>query len=135
MTNELKFPGGFMWGTATASYQIEGASNEGGRGMSIWDAFSKTPGKVHNGDTGDKAVDHYHLYKEDVKLMADMGLKYYRFSIAWPRLLPTGFTDHINEEGITFYNNLIDELLLHGITPIVTLYHWDLPLALQTEFD
>ncbi|OQR94490.1 glycoside hydrolase [Achlya hypogyna] len=131
----LQFPEGFEWGTATASYQIEGAANEGGRGQSIWDAFSKTPGKVLEGHTGDKAVDHYHLYKEDVKLMANMGLKHYRLSISWPRVLPTGFTDHVNEEGIAFYNNLIDELLANGITPIVTLYHWDLPLALQTEYD
>ncbi|EQC24957.1 beta-glucosidase [Saprolegnia diclina VS20] len=131
----LQFPIGFVWGAATAAYQVEGAADEGGRGLSIWDAFSKTPGKTLNGDTGDKAVDHYHLYKEDVQLMANMGLKHYRFSISWPRILPTGRTDHINEEGIAFYNNLIDELLAHGITPIVTLYHWDLPLALQTEFD
>ncbi|ETV89287.1 beta-galactosidase, variant [Aphanomyces astaci] len=131
----LEFPPGFMWGTATAAYQIEGGWNEGGRGMSIWDAFSKTPGKVINGDTGDKAVDHFHLFKHDVKLMADMGLKYYRFSIAWPRILPTGFATHVNEAGIAFYNALIDELVAHGIEPIVTLYHWDLPLALQTEFD
>ncbi|KDO33158.1 hypothetical protein SPRG_01970 [Saprolegnia parasitica CBS 223.65] len=131
----LQFPDGFVWGAATAAYQIEGAAHEGGRGLSIWDAFSKTPGKTLNGDTGDKAVDHYHLYKEDVQLMANMGLQHYRLSISWPRILPTGRMDHINEEGIAFYNNLIDELLAHGITPIVTLYHWDLPLALQTELD
>ncbi|ETW08658.1 beta-galactosidase [Aphanomyces invadans] len=131
----LKFPDGFMWGTATAAYQIEGGWNEGGRGMSIWDAFSKTPGKVVNGDTGDKAVDHFHLFKHDVQLMANMGLKHYRFSISWPRILPTGFADHVNEDGIAFYNALIDELLAHDIEPIVTLYHWDLPLALQTEYD
>ncbi|KDO33157.1 beta-galactosidase [Saprolegnia parasitica CBS 223.65] len=131
----LTFPEGFVWGAATAAYQIEGAAHEGGRGLSIWDAFSKTPGKTLNGDTGDKAVDHYHLYKEDVQLMANMGLQHYRLSISWPRILPTGRMDHINEEGIAFYNNLIDELLAHGITPIVTLYHWDLPLALQTELD
>ncbi|OQR82354.1 glycoside hydrolase [Achlya hypogyna] len=131
----LQFPDGFQWGTATAAYQIEGGANEGGRGQSIWDAFSKTPGKVTLGHTGDVAVDHYHRYKEDVQLMADMGLKHYRFSISWPRILPSGLTDHVNEEGIAFYNNLINELLAHDITPIVTLYHWDLPLALQTEYD
>ncbi|KAF0683541.1 Aste57867_24398 [Aphanomyces stellatus] len=130
-----EFPAGFVWGTATAAYQIEGGWNEGGRGMSIWDAFSKTPGKVLKGHTGDKAVDHFHLYKQDVALMVKMGLKSYRLSISWPRILPTGLTDHVNEEGIAFYNALIDELLANGITPIVTLYHWDLPLALQTEHD
>ncbi|CAK4576247.1 unnamed protein product [Aphanomyces euteiches] len=135
MTKTIKFPKGFQWGTATAAYQIEGGWNEGGRGMSIWDAFSKTPGKVVHGDTGDKAVDHFHLFKEDVAIMAKMGLKHYRLSISWPRILPTGFTDHVNEEGILFYNALLDELLANGVEPVVTLYHWDLPLALQTEHD
>ncbi|KAE9342817.1 Beta-glucosidase 4 [Phytophthora fragariae] len=134
MSKELKFPDGFMWGTATASYQVEGALSEGGRGDSIWDAFSRTPGKVVNGDTGEKAVDHYHRYKEDVQLMKKMGLKAYRLSIAWPRIIPAG-VGKVNEEGVEFYNKLIDELLANGITPLVTLYHWDLPLALQTEYD
>jgi beta-glucosidase len=131
---DVKFPEGFIWGTATASYQIEGAFNEGGRGLSIWDAFSKTPGKVINGDTGDVAVNHYHLYKQDVQLMKNMGLKHYRFSIAWPRIIPAGIGE-VNEEGVAFYNNLINELIANGIQPIVTLYHWDLPLALATEYD
>ncbi|KAH9079106.1 hypothetical protein Ae201684P_015463 [Aphanomyces euteiches] len=130
-----EFPEGFKWGASTAAYQIEGGWNEGGRGMSVWDAFSKTPGKTVNGETGDKAIDHYHLYKEDVKLMAAMGLKNYRLSISWPRILPTGKTNIINEEGIAFYNSLIDELLAHGIEPMVTLYHWDLPLAIALEHD
>ncbi|ETO70016.1 hypothetical protein F444_13472 [Phytophthora nicotianae P1976] len=134
MSKELNFPEGFMWGTATASYQVEGFVNEDGRGDSIWDAFSRTPGKVANGETGEKAVDHYHRYKEDVQLMKNMGLKAYRFSIAWPRIIPAGI-GKVNEEGVEFYNNLINELLARDITPLVTLYHWDLPLALQTEYD
>ncbi|KAL4106622.1 hypothetical protein PRIC1_004669 [Phytophthora ramorum] len=134
MSKELKFPEGFMWGTATASYQVEGAVNEGGRGDCIWDAFSRTPGKIVNGDTGAKAVDHFHRYKEDVQLMKKMGLNAYRLSIAWPRIIPAG-VGKVNEEGVQFYNNLINELLANDITPLVTLYHWDLPLALQTEYD
>ncbi|KAG3161517.1 Beta-glucosidase 7 [Phytophthora cactorum] len=134
MSKELKFPEGFMWGTATASYQVEGAVNEGGRGDCIWDAFSRTPGKVVNGDTGKKAVDHYHRHKDDVQLMKKMGLKAYRLSIAWPRIIPAG-VGKVNEEGVEFYNNLINELLANDIAPLVTLYHWDLPLALQTEYD
>lgn len=129
-----KFPTNFVWGTATASYQIEGAWLEGGKGLSIWDAFAHTPGKIKNADTGDVACDHFHRYKEDVARMAEMGLKAYRFSIAWPRIQPTG-RGKPNTEGIRFYSNLIDELLDHGITPWVTLYHWDLPLALQLELD
>ena len=130
----IQFPDGFVWGTATASYQIEGATDEGGRGLCIWDAFSRTPGKVVNGDTGARAVDHYHRFREDVQLMKRMGLQNYRFSIAWPRILPGG-VGQVNEEGVAFYNRLIDELLANGIQPIVTLYHWDLPLALLTEYD
>uniref|UniRef100_M4BK81 beta-glucosidase n=1 Tax=Hyaloperonospora arabidopsidis (strain Emoy2) TaxID=559515 RepID=M4BK81_HYAAE len=134
MSKELRFPEGFMWGTATAAYQVEGATSEDGRGDSIWDAFCRTPNKVINNDTGDKAVDHYHRYKEDVQLMKKMGLHAYRFSIAWPRILPGGI-GNVNEEGVAFYNNLINELLANNITPIVTLYHWDLPLPLQIEYD
>ncbi len=130
----LKFPHDFTWGCATASYQIEGAWLEGGKGLSIWDAFSHTPGKILHGHTGDVTCDHYHRYKEDVALMAEMGLPAYRFSIAWPRIQPTGYGKP-NPEGIRFYSDLIDELLKHNITPWVTLYHWDLPLALQLEFD
>jgi len=128
----IRFPKGFVWGTATASYQIEGAWLEGGRGLSIWDAFSHTPGKTKNGDTGDVACNHFHKYKEDIKTMADMGLKNYRFSIAWPRIQPSG-RGAPNPDGIQFYSDLINALLDNGITPWVTLYHWDLPLALQTE--
>ncbi|HKU95696.1 MAG TPA: GH1 family beta-glucosidase [Vineibacter sp.] len=124
------FPKDFLWGTATASYQVEGAVKEDGRGVSIWDTFSRTPGKVRNNDTGDVAVDHYHRFKEDVQLMAALGVKAYRFSIAWPRLFPQG-TGAANPKGLDFYNRLIDALLAHGIAPWATLYHWDLPQALQ----
>lgn len=128
----LRFPQEFVWGSATASYQIEGAWLEGGKGLSIWDAYSHTPGKIQNGDTGDVTCDHYHRWKEDVAGMAAMGLRAYRFSISWPRILPAG-KGRPNPDGIRFYNDLIDELLRHGITPWVTLYHWDLPLALHLE--
>lgn len=120
----------FIWGAATASYQIEGAYNEDGKGLSVWDAFSHTPGKVYEGHTGDVACDHYHHVEEDVQLMADMGVKNYRFSIAWPRLLPEG-TGKVNQKGIDFYNRLLDALGEKGIRPFVTLFHWDYPLALQ----
>jgi len=126
------FPEKFVWGAATASYQIEGAWKEDGKGLSIWDEFSHTPDRVKNDDTGDVACDHYHRYKEDVQLMKKLGLKGYRFSIAWPRLLPEG-TGKVSEEGIRFYSNLLDELLANGIEPYVTLYHWDLPLTLQEK--
>lgn len=129
-----QFPEKFVWGAATASYQIEGAVTEGGRGPSIWDAFSHTPGKTLCGDTGDVACDHYHRVEEDVKLMKEVGLKAYRFSIAWPRIQPDGKGEP-NAEGIAFYNRLIDCLLEHDIEPWVTLYHWDFPLTLQTEHD
>lgn len=129
-----KFDENFVWGTATSSYQIEGAAFIDGKGPSIWDAFSGIPGKVHNGETGELACDHYHKYKEDIQLMKNMGIKAYRFSIAWPRVMPTG-KNGSNEKGIQFYSDLIDALLEAGITPWVTLYHWDLPLALQLEDD
>ncbi|MFP4283076.1 MAG: GH1 family beta-glucosidase [Opitutales bacterium] len=130
----LRFPDSFTFGTATASYQIEGAWLEGGKGLSIWDAFTHTPGKILGGDTGDVACDHYHRFREDVRLMAGLGLKAYRLSLSWSRILPQG-RGTVNAEGIRFYNELIDTLLEHGITPWVTLYHWDLPLALQLEMD
>lgn len=130
----LHFPDRFIWGSATSSYQIEGAWQEGGKGLSVWDAFAHTPGKITNGDTGDVACDHYHRFREDVALMADLGLDAYRFSIAWPRIQPTGYGEP-NPEGLRFYSDLIDALLDHGITPWVTLHHWDLPLALQLEHD
>ena len=124
------FPDGFIWGAATASYQIEGAHDEDGRSPSIWDTFARTPGKVLGGDTGDVACDHYHRYAEDVALMSDLGLDAYRFSVAWPRVIPTG-TGAVNRAGLDFYSRLVDRLLEHGIRPVVTLYHWDLPQALD----
>jgi len=128
------FPEGFVWGSATASYQIEGAIREGGRGASIWDAFAATPGKVEDGHTGEIACDHYNRVEEDVALMKELGLKAYRFSISWPRIQPDG-KGEVNSEGISFYNHLIDTLIKNDIEPWVTLYHWDLPLALQIEQD
>ena len=127
---ELRFPAGFAWGTATASYQIEGAVREGGRGPSIWDTFSHRPGAVAGGDTGDVADDHYHRYREDVALLADLGVTHYRFSLAWPRLQPTG-RGPLNQAGLDFYQRLVDELLARGIQPLATLYHWDLPQSLE----
>jgi beta-glucosidase len=129
-TATAQFPPGFLWGTATAAYQIEGAVHEDGRGDSIWDTFSHTPGKVIGGDTGDVAVDHYHRMAEDVALMSELNLAAYRFSIAWPRIVPTG-SGAVNRAGLDFYSRLIDELLARGITPAATLYHWDLPQPLQ----
>ena len=128
----MKFPADFVWGTATASYQIEGAFDVDGRGVSIWDTFSKTPGKVVNGDTGDIACDHYHRFEEDIKIMKDLGVSAYRFSIAWPRLFPNG-DDKREERGFAFYNRLINSLIDAGIEPMVTLYHWDLPQALEDK--
>jgi beta-glucosidase len=126
----VAFPDGFEWGAATAAYQIEGAAFEDGRGLSIWDTFSHQPGKVLNGDTGDVACDHYHRYRDDVALMAELGLSTYRFSIAWPRVIPFG-SGEANEKGLAFYDRLVDELLERGIEPCATLYHWDLPQSLQ----
>lgn len=122
----------FIWGAATASYQIEGAWNVDGKGPNIWDEFTHQPQKIKDNSTGDVACDHYNRYKEDVKLMADLGLKAYRFSISWARILPEG-VGRINQAGIDFYNNLIDELLKYNITPFITLYHWDLPYALYLK--
>lgn len=126
----IRFPAGFVWGAATASYQIEGAWREDGKGESIWDRFSHTPGKVDNGDTGDVAADHYHRWQSDIELMADLGLKAYRFSIGWPRILPQGY-GKVEPRGLDFYSRLVDGLLAKGIEPWATLYHWDLPQALQ----
>ncbi|MGI9648051.1 MAG: GH1 family beta-glucosidase [Acidimicrobiia bacterium] len=128
----LTFPDDFVWGVATASYQIEGATTEDGRGPSIWDTFSRMPGKVLNGDTGDVACDHYHRWQSDVELMKTLGVQAYRFSIAWPRVLPEG-TGRINTPGLDFYDRLVDGLLQAGIVPFPTLYHWDLPQALDDE--
>jgi beta-glucosidase len=123
-------PPGFRFGAATASYQVEGATREGGRGESIWDRFAHTPGAVAGGHTGDVACDHYHRFEEDLDLMADLRLESYRFSIAWPRIQPTG-SGPVNEEGLAFYRRLVEGLLERGIEPVATLYHWDLPQALQ----
>ena len=126
----LHFPPNFLWGTATSAYQIEGAWNEDGKGPSIWDTFCHTSGKIHKNQTGDLAVDHYHRYQDDVRLMKELGLKAYRFSVSWSRVIPTG-TGQVNPQGLAFYDRLVDELLQFNITPILTLFHWDLPQALQ----
>lgn len=123
------FPSDFVFGTSTSSYQVEGGWLEGGKGMSVWDAYSHTPGMIANGDTGDVANDMYHLYPEDIKLMAQYGLTHYRFSIAWNRIMPTGVAP-VNPEGIAYYNDLINQLIAHGIEPHVTIYHSETPLAL-----
>ncbi|WP_062317729.1 glycoside hydrolase family 1 protein [Demequina maris] len=128
----MTFPDSFILGAATAAYQIEGAATEGGRGPSIWDTFSHTPDKVVGGDSGDVACDHYHRWEQDVDMMADLGLQAYRFSIAWPRVQPTG-TGTFNDEGIAFYKALVARLKDKGIRPLATLYHWDLPQALEDE--
>jgi len=130
----LAFPEGFLWGTATAAYQIEGASHEGGRTPCIWDTFAAKPGCVLHGDDGSVACDHYHRFKEDVLIMKDLGFTYYRLSISWSRVLPKG-RGEVNVEGIDFYNRLIDELVANGIEPLVTIYHWDLPQALEDEYE
>ena len=129
-----KFPPGFIWGTATASYQIEGAWNKDQKGESIWDRFSHTPGKIENGDTGDMACDHYHRWQDDIQLMKELGLKAYRFSISWPRIFPKG-SGQPNQAGIDFYSRLVDKLLENGIEPFLTLYHWDLPQYCRTGED
>lgn len=126
------FPARFLWGAATAAYQIEGAWNEDGKGESIWDRFSHTPGKITNGASGDVACDHYHRWREDLGLMRAIGLQSYRFSVSWPRVLPLG-RGAVNQAGLDFYDRLVDGLLESGITPFVTLYHWDLPQSLQDQ--
>jgi beta-glucosidase len=128
----LEFPEGFIWGASTAAYQIEGAPDADGKGPSVWDTFSHTPGKVRGGDTGDIACDSYHRYREDVALMASLGLKNYRFSISWPRVQPGG-RGVANQRGLDYYRSLLDELASHGIAATATLYHWDLPQELQDE--
>jgi beta-glucosidase len=130
MTQRLEFPEHFIWGSATAAYQIEGAAAEDGRGPSIWDTFSHQPGKVRNGDTGDIACDHYHRLDADLDLMSSLGLPSYRFSVSWPRVIPSG-SGAVNQAGLDFYQRLVDGLLRRDITPLLTLYHWDLPQPLQ----
>jgi beta-glucosidase len=129
-TGAREFPRGFAWGAATAAYRTEGAATEDGRGESIWDRFTSLPGRIANGDTGRVACDSYHRYPEDVRLMRELGLNAYRFSIAWPRVLPQG-RGTVNAAGLDFYDRLVDELLANGIEPFATLYHWDLPQALE----
>ena len=128
----MRFPEGFLWGAATSCYQIEGGFDEDGRGESIWDRFCRTPGKVEGAATGDVACDHYHRWREDVRLMKDLGIKGYRFSVAWPRVLPEG-RGNVNQKGLDFYSRLVDALLEADIVPFVTLFHWDLPQRLQDE--
>jgi hypothetical protein len=125
----------FLWGSATASYQVEGAYNEDGRGLTVWDSFSHTPGKTVNGETGDVADDQYHRFQADIQLIKAMGLNSYRFSIAWSRIFPEGKGNTVNQAGIDHYNALIDGLVAQKITPLVTLFHWDTPLALEQEYD
>lgn len=132
MANKVTFPENFLWGAATASYQIEGAWNKHGKGESTWDRFTHTPGKIRNNDTGDIADDHYRLWKKDIGLMKKIGLKAYRFSTSWPRILPNG-RGKVNKKGLDFYSKLVDGLLEAGITPFVTLDHWDLPQTLEDE--
>lgn len=132
MTTPLSFPPGFLWGAATAAFQIEGAWDEDGKGESIWDRFSHTPGAIADNDNGNIACDHYHRYEDDVAVMQQIGLRAYRFSISWPRIQPTG-RGAANPPGLDFYDRLVDALLAAGIRPFVTLYHWDLPQALQDQ--
>lgn len=134
MNTYYEFPNDFVWGAATAAFQIEGGAYEDGKGMSVWDTFCRLPGRVWNDHTGDVATDHYHRYAEDVKLMKNMGLHAYRFSVSWPRVYPAG-RGQVNQKGIDFYDRLIDELLEAGIQPWMTLYHWDLPQALEDDLD
>lgn len=128
----MSFPRGFEWGVAAASYQIEGGYDEDGKGLSIWDVFSHIPGKIISDDNGDVACDHYHRYREDIAIIKELGIKHYRMSFAWPRIFPNGDTV-INDDGVRFYDDLINELLDNGITPHITLYHWDLPQALEDK--
>ena len=130
--NTTSFPDGFVWGSATSAYQVEGAMAEGGKGRSIWDDFAHAPGRIRDGSHGDIAVDHYHRYPEDIALMKSLGLRAYRFSTSWPRVLPEG-TGRLEPRGLDFYSRLVDALLESGIEPYLTLYHWDLPAALQAR--
>ncbi len=129
----IHFPKNFLWGSATASHQIEGAWDEDGKSPSIWDTFESEPGRILNGDTARVACDHYHRWRDDVALMKTLGMQAYRFSVAWPRILPTGKVP-INEKGIDFYDRLVDALLEAGIRPFITLYHWDLPQTLMDQY-
>ncbi|GIJ25565.1 beta-glucosidase [Micromonospora qiuiae] len=127
-----RFPTGFRWGVSTSAYQIEGAAHTDGRGVSIWDTFARTPGRIADGSSGDVACDHYHRYAEDIALMAGLGITAYRFSVSWPRVLPTG-AGTVNTSGLDFYERLVDAVLAHGIDPVATLFHWDLPQSLEDD--
>lgn len=127
------FPKGFLWGSASAAYQVEGAWEKDGKGPSVWDLYTKIEGTTFKGTNGEIAVDHYNRFKEDVKLMSEMGLKAYRFSIAWSRIIPNGYGE-VNEQGLQFYENLIDELIKNNIEPVITIYHWDLPQELMDKY-
>jgi beta-glucosidase len=129
---KYQFPKGFLWGTATAAYQIEGGFDQDGKGESIWDRFVRKPGRIKNGDTGEVACDHYHRWAEDLSLMQELGVNAYRFSLSWPRIFPTGY-GRPNRRGVDFYRRLVEGLRERGITPLITLYHWDLPQALQDK--
>jgi beta-glucosidase len=129
---DMTFPQGFLWGTASASYQIEGAWNEDGKGESIWDRFSHTPGKIKRGETGDVACDFYHRYKQDIAIQSELGLSAARISLSWPRIIPAGH-GAVNRKGLDFYDRVVDELLAHRIQPWITLYHWDLPQTLEDK--
>ena len=128
----MSFKKDFIWGVAGSAYQIEGAYNEGGKGLSVWDVFAHEPGNIANGETGDIACDHYHRFREDIALMKKIGIRAYRFSLSWPRIFPEG-TGEVSEAGVTFYSELIDELLANGIEPYITLFHWDYPYALHKK--
>jgi len=128
----MNFKKDFIWGTATSSYQIEGGAQEDGKGKSIWDVFAREEGRIFEGHTGELACDHYHRMKEDVALLGELGVKAYRFSISWPRIFPKG-CGSLNKKGLKFYSDLVDELLKYGITPYVTLYHWDYPNELEMQ--
>ena len=131
MPENKTFPRDFKWGTATSSYQIEGAPTAGGKGPSVWDTFSHIEGKINNGDTGDTACDHYHLWRNDIELLKNLGVNAYRFSISWPRIFPTGKENEPNQIGLDFYSRLVDTLLENQITPFITLNHWDIPQGLE----
>ena len=127
-------PSKFLWGSATSAFQVEGAPTADGKGPSIWDEFQKVPGAIYNGDNANVACNSYYQYKDDRTLLQNMGCNAYRFSIAWTRILPTG-KGQVNQKGIDHYNKLIDDLIKHNITPLVTLFHWDLPLGLQQDYN
>src|SRR5438128_1000529 len=129
---QRRFPHSFVWGAASSAYQTEGAAREDGRGASIWDRFCAEPGRVRNGDTGEIACDFYHRYSEDIALMRELGLDAFRFSVAWPRVIPEG-RGRVNAAGLDFYDRVVDELLANDIEPFATLYHWDLPQALEDQ--